>query len=142
DRRSAPGLPASDCACRGRDLAVWSALAGGSRRRRFAEEIASRRSQHGRVGSGPRARKGGRIPMAFRRWRWYVRLLVGFFLIPPLLWLVVVLVAPTGWAKRHVVAVLESRSGRSVGLERLSVCPFGGIHLTNLEIGSRHGGND
>jgi AsmA protein len=80
--------------------------------------------------------------MAFRRWRWYVRLLAGLALIPLLLWLVVVAVAPTGWAKRQVVAVLESRSGRSVSLERLSVCPFGGIHLTNLEIGSPHDTND
>ena len=37
--------------------------------------------------------------MANRRWRWYVRLLVGLLLIPPLLWLLVVVVAPTGWAK-------------------------------------------
>jgi uncharacterized protein involved in outer membrane biogenesis len=80
--------------------------------------------------------------MAFRRWRWYVRLLIGLILLPMLLWLVVVVVAPTGWARRHVVAVLESRSGRSVGLERLSVCPFGGIHLTNLELGSPQGTED
>jgi AsmA protein len=80
--------------------------------------------------------------MAFGRWRWYVRLLVGLILLPLLLWLVVVLVAPTAWAKRHLVAVLESRSGRSVALERLSVCPFGGIHLINLEIGSPHGTGD
>jgi AsmA protein len=80
--------------------------------------------------------------MAFRRWRWYVRLLVGILLLPLLLWLVVIGVAPTGWARRHVAAVLESRTGRTVGLEKLSVCPFGGIHLTNLEIGSPQGRND
>jgi AsmA protein len=80
--------------------------------------------------------------MAFRRWRWWVRLLAGTCLIPLLLWLVVVVVAPTGWARRQVVAVLEARSGRAVGLERLSVCPFGGIHLVNLEIGSPQSRND
>jgi AsmA protein len=63
-------------------------------------------------------------------------------LVPALLWLAVVVVAPTGWARRHVVAVLEARTGRCVGLERLSVCPFGGIHLTNLEIGSPQGRSD
>jgi AsmA protein len=80
--------------------------------------------------------------MSIRRWRWSVRLLVGLILIPVLLWLVVVVVAPTGWARRHVVAVLESRSGRCVGLDRLSVCPCGGIHLINLEIGSPQGRSD
>ena len=80
--------------------------------------------------------------MAFRQWRWTVRLLVGLILIPVLLWLVVVVVAPTDWARRHVAAVLESRSGRRVGLERLSVCPFGGIHLINLEIGSPQSRSD
>ncbi|HZW33316.1 MAG TPA: AsmA-like C-terminal region-containing protein [Isosphaeraceae bacterium] len=80
--------------------------------------------------------------MAIRRWRWTVRLLVGLILIPVLLWLVVVVVAPTGWARRQVVAAMEARSGRRVGLERLSVCPLGGIHLINLEIGSPQGRSD
>ena len=41
--------------------------------------------------------------MANRRWRWYLGLLVGLILIPPLLWvLVVVVAAPTGWAKGKV----------------------------------------
>src|SRR5262245_52742466 len=74
--------------------------------------------------------------MAWRRWRRSARLVVGLGLIPPLFWLAVVVIAPTGWARRHVRKVLESRSGRPVSLERLSVCPLGGIHLTNLEIGS------
>jgi AsmA protein len=80
--------------------------------------------------------------MAIRRWKWCVRLLVLGILAPVLLWLAVILVAPTGWAKRRVVAVLESRSGRSVGLERLSVCPLGGVRLTNLEIGAPDGWDD
>jgi uncharacterized protein involved in outer membrane biogenesis len=74
--------------------------------------------------------------MANRRWRWYLGLLVGLILMPPLLWLLVVAIAPTGWAKGKVVGILESRSGRRVSLEGLSVRLFGGIRLTNLEIGS------
>ena len=74
--------------------------------------------------------------MAFRRWRWYVRIVCGLSLIPPLLWLLVVLVAPTGWARRQLVAQLEARSGRRVALEGLSVGLTGRIHLTNLRIGS------
>ncbi|MGP0069304.1 MAG: AsmA-like C-terminal region-containing protein [Isosphaeraceae bacterium] len=74
--------------------------------------------------------------MAIRRWRWYLGLLVGLILTPPLLWILVVLIAPTGWAKGKVVAILESRSGRRVSLEGLSVRFLGGIRLTNLEIGS------
>ena len=76
--------------------------------------------------------------MAFRRWRWYVRLLAGFVLIPPLFWLVVVLVAPTGWAKRYVVAVLESRSGRRVGLDRLTgdLLPLGAMASLTLSTGA------
>ena len=67
--------------------------------------------------------------MAYRRWRWYMRLLVGLFLVPPLLWLLVVAITPTGWARGKVVAILESRSGRRVSLEGLSVRLLGGIRL-------------
>ena len=63
-------------------------------------------------------------------------------LIPPLLWVVVVLIAPTDWAKRHVVAALEAGTRRSVRLERLSVRWLGGVRLTNLEIGSPRNGGD
>jgi AsmA protein len=53
-----------------------------------------------------------------------------------LLWLGIVVLAPTDWAKQQLVAALEARSGRVVRLERLSVRLLGGIRLTNLEIGS------
>ncbi len=76
--------------------------------------------------------------MAFRRWRWYVRIVCGLVLLPPLLWILIVLIAPTGWVRRQVVARLEARSGRRVTLEGLSVGLLGGIRLTNLEIGSPH----
>ena len=74
--------------------------------------------------------------MARRRWRWYVRIVCGLALVPLLLWLAVVLVAPTGWARRQIVARLEARSGRRVALDGVSVGLLGGIRLTNLEIGS------
>ena len=75
--------------------------------------------------------------MAIRRLRWYVWLLIGLVLVPPLLWVAVVMVAPTGWARSKLVAILESRSGRKVGLDGLSVRLLGGVRLTNLEIGAR-----
>ena len=60
----------------------------------------------------------------------------GVLLVPPLLWGLIVLAAPTGWARSHVVTALERASGRSVQLERLQVCLGGGIELTKLEIGA------
>ncbi len=80
--------------------------------------------------------EGGRIPMAIRRWPWYVRILCGAVLIPPLLWVLVLSVAPTGWARRQIVAQLEARCGRRVELEGLSLGLTGGIRMTGLQIGS------
>jgi AsmA protein len=80
--------------------------------------------------------------MACGRWRWFARILGGLALLPVLLWLLVVLVAPTGWARRQIVARLEARSGRRVAIEGVSVGLLGGIRLTNLEIGSPQGTSD
>jgi AsmA-like C-terminal region len=74
--------------------------------------------------------------MTFHRLRRYALYLVAVLLIPPLLWVGAVLIAPTGWAKTRVMALLEARTGRSIRLERLSARLLGGIRLTNLEIGS------
>jgi hypothetical protein len=57
-------------------------------------------------------------------------------LLPVLLWVGVLLVAPTPWAKGRVIAALEARTGRSVRLESLAVAPLGGVRLNKLEIGS------
>jgi hypothetical protein len=76
------------------------------------------------------------------RVRLFVSILGGIILIPPILWVGVVLVAPTGWAKHHVVACLEARTHRSVRLEGLSVRLLGGIRLTSLEIGSSQRSDD
>src|SRR5262249_31067514 len=61
---------------------------------------------------------------------------------PLVVWLGIVLIAPTGWAKRHVIGVLEARSGRLVRLEGLRARYWGGIRLTNLEIGSPKSSDD
>ncbi len=74
--------------------------------------------------------------MELRRWRWCVRIACGLALVPPLLWLLVLLIVPTGWARRQLVAQLEARSGRRVALEGVSLGPTGKIRLTNLQIGS------
>jgi AsmA-like C-terminal region len=65
-----------------------------------------------------------------------------FLLIPPLLWVAVVLIAPTDWAARHVMAALEAGTRRSVRLDRLSVRWLGGVRLTNFEIGAHSHGDD
>ncbi len=80
--------------------------------------------------------------MTLRRWRWYAWIACGVVAIPPLLWILVVLIAPTDSARRRVVSRLEARSGRRVALEGVSVGLFGGIHLKNLEIGSPHDTGD
>jgi hypothetical protein len=76
------------------------------------------------------------------RFRRYALCVFIVLLIPPLLWVGVVLIAPTDWAKRHIVAAVEAASRRSVRLDRLSVRWLGGVRLTNLEIGSPRNGGD
>ena len=75
--------------------------------------------------------------MKRRRFCWLgVVIPLAVLLTPPLLWVVVVLVAPTNWAKISRHFRTRAASGRSVRLENLSVCLGGGIELTNLEIGA------
>jgi AsmA protein len=57
-------------------------------------------------------------------------------LVPPLLWVIIVLAAPTDWARSHVVAALQRASGRSAQLEGLHVCLDGGVELDKLQIGA------
>ncbi len=87
-------------------------------------------------------RLGEGIPMTSRRIRRYALLLASIVLIPPLLWLAVVLIAPSDWARNQVVAALEARSGRSVSLESLSVPLLGGVQLKGLVIGSPQNTDD
>jgi len=74
--------------------------------------------------------------MTFQRSRRYALVVLGIGLIPLFLWIGLLLIAPTGWARRQVIAALESRSGRSVRLDSLSIHLLGGLRLMNLSIGS------
>jgi len=79
----------------------------------------------------------GGIPMKHRRFCWLGLMIpLGVLLAPPLLWILIVLVAPTNWARSHVIAKLERSSGRFVQLDDLDVCLDGGIELTGLKIGA------
>jgi AsmA-like C-terminal region len=85
----------------------------------------------------PNARIRGGIPMKRRRICWLALLIpLGVALTPLVLWVVIVLIAPTNWARSHVVAALERSSGRSVQIDDLDVCLLGGIDLTGLRIGA------
>lgn len=74
--------------------------------------------------------------MSTRQWRRRAPILCGLASLPLVLWLVVVLAAPTGWARRRIVAELEARSGRRVALGGVAIGLTGRIRLTGLEIGS------
>jgi AsmA protein len=80
--------------------------------------------------------------MTTHRLRRYALVFCLPILVPPLIWIGVVLVAPTAWARGLLVSVLEARSGRGVHLDGLKVRWFGGIELTNLEIASPRTTND
>ena len=61
----------------------------------------------------------------------------GVLLVPLLLWIVVVLAAPTDWAAVPCRGGPRARSsGRSVRLQQLHVCMGGGVELASLEIGA------
>ncbi|WP_165245791.1 AsmA family protein [Paludisphaera soli] len=73
------------------------------------------------------------------RCRWFRRLLLvplGIAVAPVLIWSLLVLVAPTNWARKHVIAALERSSGRTVDLQKLRLCFGGGLDLENLKIGA------
>ncbi len=75
--------------------------------------------------------------MHCRRFRKLILLIaLGAILLPALLWVAIVLIAPTSWARNYVIAALEDGSGRTVQLDDLSVCLRGCISLANLRISS------
>jgi AsmA protein len=69
----------------------------------------------------------------FRRWS---LIPLGLLLTPLLVWVGIVLIAPTDWARTRIAAALARSSRRTVHIDRLDVCLLGGIRLKNLEIGS------
>ena len=74
--------------------------------------------------------------MKHRRICWLgVFIPLGAILTPVLLWALIVVIAPTNWARTHVAAVLERSSGRSVRIDDLDACLLGGINLIGLRIG-------
>jgi AsmA protein len=80
--------------------------------------------------------------MSLKRLRWSALIIAAVLFIPPLIWVGLVTLAPTDWAKRHVEALVAARTGRSVRLDRISARLFGGIRLTKLEIGSPQSADD
>jgi AsmA protein len=68
--------------------------------------------------------------------------LLGFLLLPPLVWGLVLVLVPTEWARARVVARLGALTGRPVRLEALRVGLLGGIRLTHLEIGAPGSAHD
>jgi AsmA-like C-terminal region len=125
-------------------LSKWIALAGFSRLRYGPRELQLdvTKGEDETISIDGLAGGEWRIPMKCDRVRRYAFGLTGLILIPPLLWIAIVLMAPTAWARRRVIAALEARSGRSVSLERLAVPLFGGVELTGLAFGSPKNTND
>jgi hypothetical protein len=69
----------------------------------------------------------------FRPW-WLIPLSI--VLVPPLLWIILLLVIPTDWARARFERAVSQATGRSVSLESLRLGVLGGVRLTNLEIGA------
>ncbi len=80
--------------------------------------------------------------MTFQRIRRYALVLLGIGLIPLVLWVGLLLVAPTAWAGARCSVHSSPRSGRSVRLDALSVDPLGGLRLSHLSFGSPQNTND
>jgi AsmA protein len=79
--------------------------------------------------------KRPRIPL-----RWLI--LPALLLLPPLLWVLLVAVAPTDWARQRFAAKMSRATGRSVRIATVRVGICGGIYLTGLEIGAPGGADD
>lgn len=77
--------------------------------------------------------------MRCRRFRRLMLIPPGIALLPVVAWFLICSLAPTEWARVHLASVLERASGRSVGLESLSICLGGGVDLVNLKIGAPGG---
>jgi uncharacterized protein involved in outer membrane biogenesis len=69
----------------------------------------------------------------FRPW-WLVPL--SFLLVPPLLWMLLLLIIPTDWARARIEGAVSQATGRTVHLDSLQIGVLGGVRLTNLEIGA------
>jgi len=63
-----------------------------------------------------------------------LRLLAGVALVPPLLWLAVLLLLPMGWARDRAVAALKEATGHEVRLAKVRLRAWGGVELRGLEV--------
>lgn len=70
------------------------------------------------------------------------RVVLGVFLLPPLLWAAVLAIVPTDCARQKIADRLGAATGRSVKLGKIRVGMLGGVHLGDLEIGAPRSGED
>ena len=73
-----------------------------------------------------------------RHWR----ILLGLVLVPPLLWVAVLTLLPTKFARDKIAGRLSATSGRKVKIGALHVGFLGGVHLEDLQIGAPASGDD
>ncbi|MFO0907873.1 MAG: AsmA-like C-terminal region-containing protein [Isosphaeraceae bacterium] len=74
-----------------------------------------------------------------RRWPY---VLGAVALMPLVVWTLVVLAAPTGWARDRIARRLSQASGRTVRLDRLELGWLGGVSLDGLTIGAPASADD
>jgi AsmA protein len=67
---------------------------------------------------------------------------LGIAAVPLLVWMLILLILPTDWARARIVERLSQASGRTVRLESLGVGFLGGVHLKNLSIGAPQAAGD
>ena len=66
--------------------------------------------------------------------RWGRRRLLALLLAPPTAWVALVMLCPTGWARRAVERQIEARTGCPSRVDRLSIGLFGGVRLEGVRI--------
>lgn len=65
------------------------------------------------------------------------RMLAAGLLAPAALWVLVVALLPTGWARDWLVRALEHRTGREVEVADVSIGPLGAFHVRGLSLAER-----
>ena len=66
-----------------------------------------------------------------------IRLVAAIAGLPTLLWMAVLLVAPTGWARARVVRDLEEATGRKVAIDSIRLGPLGTLRVRGLSVAER-----
>jgi AsmA protein len=65
------------------------------------------------------------------------RRLAAALVAPVAIWVLIVALLPTGWARDRLVRAIEARTGRAVRIERVVIGPFGAVHLRGLALAER-----